>query len=62
MKGMSNSMSHQNIAAPGEVFNTVWWVEQMDHAASDKKMPMSLALTNLAISSMAVRSMFVNVA
>jgi hypothetical protein len=57
---MSNSMSHPNIAAPGEAFNTVWWVEQMAHAASDKKMSMSLALTKLAISSSAVRSMFVN--
>ncbi len=32
----------------------------MAHAASAKKMAMSLALTNLAISSLAVRSMFVN--
>ncbi len=32
----------------------------MAHAASDKKMLMSLALTNLAISSSAVHSMFVN--
>jgi hypothetical protein len=55
-------MSHPNIAAPGEVFNTVWWVERMAHAASDKKMSMSLALTDLAISSSAVGSMFVNTA
>jgi hypothetical protein len=34
----------------------------MDHAASDKKMSMSLALTNLAILRSAVHSMFVNTA
>jgi hypothetical protein len=44
MNGMSNTMSHPNIAPPGKAFNTVWWVEQMPHAASDKKMSMSLAL------------------
>jgi hypothetical protein len=59
MNGMSKSISRQNITAPGEAFNTVWWVEQMAHAASAKKMLMSLALTNSAISSSAVRSMFV---
>jgi hypothetical protein len=62
MNGMSKSISHPNIAAPGEAFNTIWWVEQMAHAASAKKMSMSLALTNLAISSSAARSMFVNTA
>jgi hypothetical protein len=55
-------MSHPNIAAPGEAFNTVWWVEQMAHAASDKKTLMSLAFTNSAILSSAVHSMFVNTA
>jgi hypothetical protein len=60
MNRMSNSISRPNIAAPGEAFNNVWWVEQMAHAASAKKMPMSLALTNSAMSSLAVRSMFVN--
>jgi hypothetical protein len=59
---MSKSMSRPNIAAPGEAFNTVLWVEQMAHAASDTKALMSLAFTNLAISSSAVRSMFVNTA
>ncbi len=34
----------------------------MTHVASAKKMSMSLALTDLAISSSAVRSMFVNTA
>jgi hypothetical protein len=32
MNGMSNSISHPNIAAPGEAFNTVWWVEPTAHA------------------------------
>ncbi len=62
MNGMSNSISRPNIAASGEAFNTVWWVEQMAHAASAKKMSMSLALTDLAILSLAVHSMFVNTA
>ena len=62
MNRMSNSIPHPNIAAPGEAFNTVWWVEQMAHAASAKKMSMSLALANWAISSLAVHSMFVNTA
>ncbi len=59
MNGMSNRISHPNIAAPGEAFNTVWWVKRMAHAASAKKMLTSLALTDLAISSLAVCSMFV---
>jgi hypothetical protein len=59
---MSNSTLHPNIAVPGEAFNTLWWVEQMAHAASDKKTSMSLAFTNLAMLSLAVGSMFVNTA
>jgi hypothetical protein len=39
-----------NIAALGEALSTVWWVEQMAHAASDRKTSVSLAFTNLAIS------------
>jgi hypothetical protein len=62
MHGMSKSISCPNIAAPGEAFNTVWWVEPMAHVASAKKMLMSLVLTNSAISSSAVRSMFVSTA
>jgi hypothetical protein len=62
MNRKSNSLSHPNIAAPGEAFNTVWWAERMAHAASDKKMLMSLALTDLAISSSAVHGMFINTA
>ncbi len=62
MNRMSNSISHPNITAPGEAFKSVWWVEQMTRAASAKKMLISLALTDLAISSSAVYSMFVNTA
>jgi hypothetical protein len=62
MNGMSNSISCPNIAAPGEAFTTVWWVEGMAYAASAKKMSMSLALTDSAVLSLAVHSMFVNTA
>jgi hypothetical protein len=62
MNGMSNSIYRPNIAALGGAFSTVWWVEQMAYAASAKKMSMSLALADSAISSLAVRSMFVNTA
>jgi hypothetical protein len=62
MNKMSNSMFPPNIPELGEAFNTVWWVERMAHVASNKKMSMALALTDLAILSLAVRSMFVNTA
>jgi hypothetical protein len=62
MNGMSKSMSHPNIAAPGEALSTVWWVEQMAHAASDKKMSMSLGFTELAILISAVFNMFIKTA
>ncbi len=62
MNGMLKSMFLPNIAAPGEAFSTVWYVEQMTHAASDKKTLMSLAFTNLVVSSSAVRNMFVKTA
>ncbi len=42
MNGMSNSIYHPNIAAPGEAFDSVWWVEQMANAASAKKISMSI--------------------
>ncbi len=58
MNGMSNNISHPNIAAPGEALSTVWWVERMAHAASDKKMSMSLGFTISAILSLDVRNMF----
>ncbi len=34
---MSKSMYHPNIAAPGEAFNTVWYVERIAHAALSMK-------------------------
>jgi len=34
-------MSHPNIAAPGEAFNTVWYVEQIAHAALSMNVSMS---------------------
>jgi hypothetical protein len=58
MNGVSNSISHPNIAAPGEALSTVWWVEQTAHAASDRKISMSLVFTYLAISSSDVLDMF----
>jgi hypothetical protein len=62
MNGMLKSTFHLIIAAPNEAFSMVWQVEQMAHAASDKKTSMSLAFTNLAISSSVVRNMFVKTA
>jgi hypothetical protein len=62
MNGMSISMSRPNITAPGEAFNMVWWVEQMAHTVSDNKMLMSLVLTDSAVCSLAVHSMYVNTA
>jgi hypothetical protein len=60
MNGILKSISCPNIAALGEAFSTVWYVEHMANAASNKKTSMSLAFTNLAILSSAVCSMFVN--
>jgi hypothetical protein len=57
MNGVSNNISCPNIAAPGEALSTVWWVEQMAHAASDKKTSMSFGFTISAISSSDVRNM-----
>jgi hypothetical protein len=34
-------MSHPNIAAPGEALNTVWYVEQIAHAALSMNVSMS---------------------
>ncbi len=58
MNGMSKSM----FCPIGEAFNSVWWAERMVHVASDKKTPMSLAFTDLAMLSSAVGSMFVGTA
>jgi hypothetical protein len=40
MNKISKRMSHPNIAAPDEALSTVWGVEQMAHAASDRKTSM----------------------
>ena len=58
-KGMLNSMSRPKIAAPGEAFSTVWYVERMVHAASVRNTSMSLGSTILAMSCSAVQSMVV---
>jgi hypothetical protein len=58
MNGMLKSMSHPNIAAPGDVLCTVCYVEQIAYATSDKKTSISLVFTNSAISSLYVRNMF----
>jgi hypothetical protein len=56
---MSKSMSHENIAAPGEALSTVWWVEQTAPAASDRNTSKSLDFTELAISISAVHNIFI---
>jgi hypothetical protein len=61
MNGMLKSISHPNIAAPGETCSTVWWVEQMTHAASDRKTSMSLGFTELPVSISAVHNMFITI-
>jgi hypothetical protein len=50
-------MSCQNIAAPGEAFNTVWYVEQIAHAALSMNVSMSAGSTESAMSSSEVRIM-----
>jgi hypothetical protein len=43
-------MSHpKNIAAPGEAFNTVWYVEQVAHAALSMNVSMSAGSTESAV-------------
>ncbi len=55
MNGMLKSMSHPNIAAPGEAFSTVWYVEQIAHAALSMKVSMSAGSTDSAMSISEVR-------
>ncbi len=50
-------MSHPNIAAPGEPFNTVWYVVQIAHAALSINVSMSAGSTESAMSSSDVRIM-----
>ncbi len=55
MNGMSKSMSCPNKAAPGEAFNTVWYVERIAHAALLINVSMSAGSTELAMSISEVR-------
>jgi hypothetical protein len=50
-------MSHPNIAAPGEAFDTVWYVEQIAYAALSMNVSMSAGSTESAMSSSEVRTM-----
>jgi hypothetical protein len=50
-------MSRPNVAAPGGAFNTVWYVEQIAHAALSIHVSMSAGSTESAMSSSEVRIM-----
>ena len=47
---MSKSISCLTIAAPGEAFNTVWYVERSAHAALSMNVSMSAGSTELSMS------------
>jgi hypothetical protein len=49
MNRMSKSMSRPKTAAPGEAFNTVWYVEQISHAALSINVSMSAGSTDLVV-------------
>ena len=53
---MSNNMSRPNMAAPGEAFSTVWYVERIAQAVFVTNVSISLGFTELAMSISAVRS------
>ena len=53
---MSNNMSQPKMAAPGEAFSTVWYVEQMAQAAFVMNVSISLGSTEGAMSISAVQS------
>jgi hypothetical protein len=55
MNGTLKSMSRPKIAAPGEAFNTVWYVEQIAYAALSMNVSMSAGSTDLAMSISEVR-------
>ncbi len=48
-------MLRPNIAAPGEAFSTVWYVERIAHAALSMKVSMSAGATESAMSISEVR-------
>ena len=55
---MSKSISHPNIDAPGEAVDTVWYVEQIAHAALLMNVSISAVSTDLAMSISEVRIIF----
>ncbi len=62
MNGRPQSISCPNIAALGEALSTVWWIEQMAHAVSHRKILMSLGFTELSISLSALCNKFITTA
>jgi hypothetical protein len=56
MNGMMKSMSFQYVAAPGEAFSTMWYVEQTSHAALSMNVSMSAGSLDLAMSILGVPS------
>ncbi len=54
---MLKNMSPPNIAAPGEAFNTVCYVEQIVHAALSMNVSMTAGSTESAMSSSEVHIM-----
>ncbi len=58
MNGTSKSMSRPKNAAPGEAFHTVWYVEQIAHAALSMVVSMSAGSTDSAMSILEVCIMF----
>jgi hypothetical protein len=50
MNGTLKSMPRPKIAAPGEVFNTVWYDERIVHAALSMNVSMSAGSTDSAMS------------
>jgi len=55
MNGMLKIISRPNIAAPGEAFNTLWYVKQDTHAVLSINVSMSAGSTELAMSISEVR-------
>jgi hypothetical protein len=54
---VSSQIQTENIAAPGEAFNTVWYVEQIAHAALAMNVSISAGCTESAMSYSDVRIM-----
>jgi hypothetical protein len=58
MNGTSKSMSRPKIAAPGEAFSTVWYVQRIAHAPLSMNVSMSAGSTDSAMSISEVRIIF----